>query len=152
MLAAAGFVGGDEGDAGALEFVFDFGAEVGDAGHAADGFAGDGVEGAVLGGGFGEQLADAAVAAYGDVEQFVGAAEAALVEFFAAGLDVVEVAGDDRAGWQVALDAVELPGDGQGRVLLFHGGGAAQERDTDEGCPPACMGRRVRAKRHRGVR
>jgi hypothetical protein len=131
VFAAVGLVGGQQDDAYALEFVFDLGAEVGDAGHSVDGLAGDGVEGAVRAGGFGEQLADTAVAAHGDVEQFVGAAEAALVEFGAAGLDVVEAAGDGRAGRQVALDAVELAGDGEGRVLLLHSGGASQERDAD---------------------
>jgi hypothetical protein len=110
VFAAVGLVGGQQDDAYALEFVFDLGAEVGDAGHSVDGLAGDGVEGAVRAGGFGEQLADTAVAAHGDVEQFVGAAEAALVEFGAAGLDVVEAAGDGRAGRQVALDAVEWRG------------------------------------------
>src|SRR6266511_1563843 len=150
VFAAVGLVGGQQDDACALDFVFDLGAEVGDAGHPVDGLAGDGVEGAVRAGGLGEQLTDTAVAAHGDVEQFVGVAEAALVELGAAGLDVVEAAGDGRAGRQVVLDAVELAGDGEGRVLLLHSGGASQERDTDRDRALVVEGRLAGAVRRRG--
>jgi hypothetical protein len=98
VLAAAGLVGGQQQHPGALQFVFDAGAVVGEPRDPVDGFADDGVKAPVGAGGFGKQVVEATVAAQGDVELLVGAAEPAFVEVFAAGFDVVEVADNGGAG------------------------------------------------------
>src|SRR6266545_5570704 len=98
VFAAAGLVGGQQQHPGALQFVFDAGAVVGEPRDPVDGLADDGVKAPVGAGGFGEQVVEATVAAQGDVELLVGAAEPAFVAVFAAGFDVVEVADDGGAG------------------------------------------------------
>ncbi|WP_243866781.1 hypothetical protein [Actinophytocola oryzae] len=80
---------------------------------------------------FGQQVSDAAVAGDGDVELLVAGLAAALVEFEAAGLDVVEVGHDHPGFGQGVLDVVDLPHHRLTRVLEVLGGGAAQHRDPD---------------------
>ena len=126
------FVGGQQWDAGEFEVVFDLGALVGVAGNAVDRLAHDHVEAAVRCGRLGDQVVEAAVAGNADVVLAPRGAAAALGEFLARGLDVVEVRGDDHVGEESALAVGELPGQGQCGVLLLVGGGAAEERDPDD--------------------
>ncbi len=84
------FVGGQQCHTAVLQAGLDGGADLRDAGEPVDRFADHGHEPA---GGLAclvEQVGDAAVAGYGNVELFVGVAVSALVQVEPAGLDVPE--------------------------------------------------------------
>lgn len=112
--------------------MFDLAGDVGAAADARDVFADDDVEPAAGALGLGEQVGEAAVTRYGNVELFVGMPATALVEVHAPGLDIVEVH-DDRGGLgQCVVTGPNLQRQRQGRVLLVVGGGATGERHPGE--------------------
>ena len=101
-------VGGEQGDAGLLQFVFEPEAAIHRAVDALDGFADHCDEPAVGLLGLDEQIGDAAVTGDGDIEVLVPVAPAAELLGGAAGFDVVEVGDDDELVGQRMAGAVQL--------------------------------------------
>ncbi|MCX4097659.1 hypothetical protein LBW94_035465 [Nocardia sp. alder85J] len=133
--AAAGqrdrLVRGEQRYLGGFELSFDRQALEGAPGDAGDGLADHHVEAAAGVGGLVAEISDTAVAGDRDGEAVVVAAVATVVEFHAAGLDVVEVRHDHPRVGDRGLTVVQLPQHRLTRVLLILGGGAAQKRHPD---------------------
>ncbi|WP_324612942.1 hypothetical protein [Streptomyces sp. SBT349] len=131
------FVCGEQGDPGGLKTMLDECAEVRAAGHTLDGFADDGIEAGLASLGQCEEVLDAAVAGHGDVEAFVAPPVPPCGQVFAAGLDVVVEADDHDARRQDRLAAAYLAWEGDRRVLLVLGRGAAQkDQPSQSGAGP----------------
>ncbi|MGW3956994.1 hypothetical protein ACWEKM_40270 [Streptomyces sp. NPDC004752] len=113
--------------AGCFEAVLDEGAEVGAAGDALDGLADDGVEVPLTALGHGEEVLDASVAWDRNVEAFMAAPVAACGKVLPPGFDVVVETDDDDSGREHRLARADLPGKGDGGVLLVLRRGAAEE-------------------------
>ncbi|WP_223839301.1 hypothetical protein [Saccharopolyspora pogona] len=143
-------VGGEQRHVRFLQLAFDGESFVGTAGDAGDAFADHHVEPASRVLRFIEQVGDAAVAGDGDIEPFVILPVAALVQFQATGLDVVEVRDDDPGFRDRSFAVTQLAQQRLARVLLILGRRAAKE-----GHPylVAQQGRRGHSQRgHRVVR
>ncbi|WP_243708483.1 hypothetical protein [Actinomadura sp. GC306] len=118
-------------DAELLQGVFDLRSDVGPPRDPVDRLADHRVEAPVGLGRFQQQVLDAAVTRYGDVEPLVPASEPTGSEVLAPGFDVVEVRDDDspvgKRRVQRGLAAGELARERQGRVLLVFGRGPSCE-------------------------
>ncbi|WP_207550332.1 MULTISPECIES: hypothetical protein [Parafrankia] len=82
-------------------------------------------------GGLGKKIVDAAVPRDRDVEPGYVSSVATVVQFLAAGLDVVVVRDDHPRRGQRRLGPVELTDERLTGVLLLLGGGPPGERDPD---------------------
>ncbi|WP_229693184.1 hypothetical protein [Lentzea pudingi] len=106
--------------------------------------ADDDVEPAVRPSRFLKEVVDATIARHRDLEHLVRTTLAARGEVLPARLDVVEVRDYDRVVRQRAVAPVELPRDGECRVLLVVRGRSSSERNPDE--PVVGTDRRARQR------